>query len=42
MTSLAEKPVFDPDTPTRREKVGLLGPEEVAELNKLTSLLELR
>ena len=42
MTSLAEKPVFDPNAPTRREKLGLLGPEEVAELEKLASLLELK
>jgi hypothetical protein len=38
VTSLAEKPVFDPAAPTRREKLGLLGPEEVAELEKLVGL----
>ncbi|KAJ5423192.1 Taurine catabolism dioxygenase TauD/TfdA [Penicillium cf. griseofulvum] len=42
VTSLAEKPVFDPIAPTRREKLGLLGPEEVAELEKLAGLLELK
>jgi hypothetical protein len=41
VTSLAEKPFFDPNAPTRREKLGLLGPEEVAELEKLSDLLRL-
>ncbi|KAJ0160531.1 putative alpha-ketoglutarate-dependent sulfonate dioxygenase [Colletotrichum tanaceti] len=32
VTSLAEKPYFDPEAPTRREALGLLGPDEKEEL----------
>ncbi|EAW12389.1 TauD/TfdA dioxygenase family protein [Aspergillus clavatus NRRL 1] len=32
VTSLAEKPFFDSKAPTRREKLGLLGPDEIEEL----------
>ena len=28
VTALAEVPYFDPDAPTRREALGLLGPDE--------------
>lgn len=38
MTSLAEKPIFDASAPTRREKLGLLGPEEVQELADIERL----
>jgi hypothetical protein len=38
VTSLAEKPVFDGNAPTRREALGLLGPEEVQELQKVSQL----
>ena len=38
MTALAEKPVFDPDAPTRREGLKLLGPEEIKELEVLRNL----
>ncbi|KAJ5751660.1 Taurine catabolism dioxygenase TauD/TfdA [Penicillium odoratum] len=41
VTSLAEKPFFDSNAPTRREALGLLGPEEIAELASLKKL-ELR
>lgn len=34
VTSLAEKPFFDPNAPTRREKLGLLGKDEIEELAK--------
>lgn len=42
VTSLAEKPIFDADAPTRREALGLLGPQEIAELEKLTGLLQVK
>ena len=42
VTSLAEKPVFDPTAPTRREHLGLLGPEEAEELEKLAGRLKLQ
>ncbi|KAK4903975.1 hypothetical protein LTR66_017955 [Elasticomyces elasticus] len=42
VTSLAEKPVFDPTAPTRREHLRLLGPEETEELEKLGGLLKLQ
>jgi hypothetical protein len=29
VTSLAEKPYFDPNAPTRRQALGLLGPDEL-------------
>lgn len=32
VTALGEKPFFDPKSPTRREKLGILGPDELAEL----------
>ncbi|KAJ5811313.1 hypothetical protein N7474_007614 [Penicillium riverlandense] len=32
VTALAEKPIFDPKAPTRRENLGLLGPDEIQEL----------
>ncbi|KAL4894895.1 hypothetical protein BDV59DRAFT_212150 [Aspergillus ambiguus] len=32
VTALAEKPFFDPNAPTRREDLGLLGPDEIEEL----------
>jgi hypothetical protein len=38
VTSLAEKPVFDANAPTRREKLGLLGQEEIDELVSLKEL----
>lgn len=38
VTSLAEKPVFDAKAPTRREALGLLGPEELEELQKFSQL----
>jgi hypothetical protein len=38
VTSLAEKPVFDANAPTRREALGLLGPEEIEELQKFGQL----
>lgn len=38
VTSLAEKPVFDPNAPTRREKLGFLGQEEIDELVSLKEL----
>lgn len=38
VTSLAEKPIFDPEAPTRREKLGLLGQEEIDELVALDQL----
>ena len=38
VTSLAEKPIFDANAPTRREALGLLGPEEVQELQKVSKL----
>ena len=38
VTALAEKPVFDPDAPTRREGLKLLGPEEIKELEVLRNL----
>ena len=31
VTALAEKPYFDPKAPTRREALGLLGPDELNE-----------
>lgn len=34
VTALAEKPFFDPKAPTRREALGLLGPDEVGELEE--------
>jgi len=36
VTSLAEKPIFDANAPTRREGLGLLGPEEIQELADLS------
>lgn len=38
VTALAEKPVFDADAPTRRQGLGLLGPEEIKELEVLSGL----
>lgn len=38
VTALAEKPVFDANAPTRRQGLGLLGPEEIEELEVLISL----
>ncbi|KAJ5982957.1 Taurine catabolism dioxygenase TauD/TfdA [Penicillium waksmanii] len=38
VTSLAEKPVFDANAPTRRESLGLLGQEEIDELVSLKEL----
>lgn len=32
VTALAEKPYFDPKSPTRRQALGLLGPSEIEEL----------
>lgn len=34
VTSLAEKPYYDPKSPTRRQALGLLGPSEIEELEK--------
>ncbi|KUL86969.1 hypothetical protein ZTR_05740 [Talaromyces verruculosus] len=34
VTSLAEKPYFDPNSPTRRQALGLLGPSEIKELEQ--------
>lgn len=34
VTSLAEKPFFDPKSPTRREALELLGPSEIKELRE--------
>jgi hypothetical protein len=34
VTALAEKPFFDPNAPTRREKLGILGADEIEELAK--------
>ncbi|GMF78459.1 unnamed protein product [Aspergillus oryzae] len=34
VTALAEKPFFDPNAPTRRQALGLLGPDEIQELGK--------
>ncbi|OKL55314.1 hypothetical protein UA08_09408 [Talaromyces atroroseus] len=34
VTSLAEKPFFDPNSPTRRQALGLLGPSELSELHE--------
>ncbi|KAJ5295851.1 hypothetical protein N7508_010672 [Penicillium antarcticum] len=42
VTSLAEKPFFDAGAPTRREALGLLGPQEIEELEKLTALLRVK
>jgi len=38
VTSLAEKPIYDANAPTRREKLGLLGKEEIDELVLLDKL----
>lgn len=38
VTSLAEKPTYDANAPTRREKLGLLGKEEIDELVLLDKL----
>ncbi|CAL5873085.1 uncharacterized protein PFLUO_LOCUS7354 [Penicillium psychrofluorescens] len=38
VTALAEKPSFDPKAPTRREKLGLLGPDEIQELEAAGTL----
>jgi hypothetical protein len=38
VTSLAEKPGFDANAPTRRQALGLLGPEEIEELQKFSQL----
>jgi hypothetical protein len=35
VTSLAEKPFFDPKAKTRREALGLLGSDEIEELERL-------
>jgi hypothetical protein len=35
VTSLAEKPYFDPKAKTRREALGLLGSDEIEELERL-------
>ncbi|PKY01123.1 TauD-domain-containing protein [Aspergillus campestris IBT 28561] len=37
VTALAEKPFFDPSAPTRREGLGLLGPDELKELKSSNS-----
>lgn len=34
VTALAEKPFFDPNAPTRRQALGLLGADEIQELSK--------
>lgn len=36
VTSLAEKPYFDPKAPTRREALGLLGKDEEEELQEIS------
>ncbi|KAJ5902978.1 Taurine catabolism dioxygenase TauD/TfdA [Penicillium tannophilum] len=38
VTSLAEKPLFNSSAPTRREALGLLGPEEIEELASMKKL----
>ena len=38
VTSLAEKPFFDPNASTRREKLGLLGSDEIEELARISVL----
>ncbi|KAJ5805394.1 Taurine catabolism dioxygenase TauD/TfdA [Penicillium pulvis] len=38
VTSLAEKPLFNSSAPTRREALGLLGPEEIEELASMNKL----
>ncbi|QKX57137.1 uncharacterized protein TRUGW13939_04245 [Talaromyces rugulosus] len=40
-TSLAEKPFFDPKSPSRREALGLLGPDEIKELQEYAGNLQL-
>ncbi|KAH8695135.1 alpha-ketoglutarate-dependent taurine dioxygenase [Talaromyces proteolyticus] len=41
VTSLAEKPYFDPTSPTRREGLGILGPDEIKELEAHAEALRL-
>jgi hypothetical protein len=41
VTSLAEKPFYDPKSPTRREKLGLLGPEEIKQLEEQVDGLQI-
>jgi hypothetical protein len=36
VTALAEKPYFDPKAKTRREALGLLGSDEIEELESLS------
>lgn len=41
VTSLAEKPFFDPKSPSRRQALGVLGPDEIKELQEYTENLQL-
>lgn len=40
MTSLAEKPFFDPNAPTRRQALGLLDDEEKEAIKAATEALK--
>ncbi|CRG86289.1 Putative alpha-ketoglutarate-dependent sulfonate dioxygenase [Talaromyces islandicus] len=41
VTSLAEKPFFDPKSPSRRQALGLLGADEIKELQEYSDKLQL-